>query len=80
MKNENNPFLLKGYVSKELFCNRQKEVEQLFINIQNGIDTTLISARRMGKTGLIFRFFDHLREHGSIKSIYVDIFFIPESE
>ena len=74
MKNENNPFLLKGYVSKELFCNRQKEVEQLFINIQNGIDTTLISARRMGKTGLIFRFFDHLREHGSIKSIYVDIF------
>lgn len=74
MKNENNPFLLKGYVSKELFCNRQKEVEQLFANIQNGIDTTLISARRMGKTGLIFRFFDHLSEHGTIKSIYVDIF------
>ena len=74
MKDENNPFLLKGYVSKELFCNRQKEVEQLFANIQNGIDTTLISARRMGKTGLIFRFFDHLREHSTIKSIYVDIF------
>ena len=74
MKDENNPFLLKGYVSKELFCNRQKEVEQLFANIQNGIDTTLISARRMGKTGLIFRFFDHLSEHGTIKSIYVDIF------
>ena len=74
MKDENNPFLLKGYVSKELFCNRQKEVEQLFANIQNGIDTTLISARRMGKTGLIFRFFDHLREHCTIKSIYVDIF------
>jgi hypothetical protein len=74
MKKKNNPFLLKGYVSKELFCDRETEVEQLFRNIQNGIDTTLISPRRMGKTGLIFRFFDHLRENGNIKSIYVDIF------
>jgi hypothetical protein len=74
MKKKNNPFLLKGYVSKELFCDRETEVEQLFRNIQNGIDTTLISPRRMGKTGLIFRFFDHLRENGEIKSIYVDIF------
>lgn len=74
MKKKNNPFLLKGYVSRELFCDRQKEVDQLFANIQNGIDTTLISPRRMGKTGLIFRFFDHLREQGDVKSIYVDIF------
>ncbi|MDP2887671.1 MAG: ATP-binding protein [Bacteroidota bacterium] len=74
MKKKNNPFLLKGYVSKELFCDRKKEVDQLFANVQNGIDTTLISARRLGKTGLIFRFFDHLREQGDVKSIYVDIF------
>ena len=74
MKKKNNPFLLKGYVSKELFCDRGKEVEELFTNVTNGIDTTLVSARRMGKTGLLFRFFDHLNEHGNIKSIYVDIF------
>lgn len=74
MKKKNNPFLLKGYVTKDLFCDRQKEVDQLFANIQNGIDTTLISPRRMGKTGLIFRFFDHLHEQGDVKSIYVDIF------
>jgi len=74
MEKIKNPFLIKGYISKELFCNRQKEVEQLFSNLQNGIDTTLISARKMGKTGLIFRFFDHLREQGDFKSIYVDIF------
>ncbi len=74
MKTRNNPFLLKGYVSKEFFCDRQKEVDQLFANVRNGIDTTLISPRRMGKTGLIYRFFDFLRENGDIKSIYVDIF------
>jgi len=74
MKKKNNPFLLKGYISKEFFCDRNKEVEQLFSNVQNGIDTTLISPRRMGKTGLIFRFFDHLHENSDIKPIYVDIF------
>lgn len=74
MKKINNPFLLKGYISKDLFCDREKELEQLLNNIQNGIDTTLISPRRMGKTGLIFRFFDHLRETDEIKSIYVDVF------
>ncbi len=74
MKKKSNPFLLKGYASKELFCDRQNDVDQLFANIQNGIDTTLISARRMGKTGLVFRFIDHLHEHGQIKAIYVDIF------
>lgn len=74
MKKKNNPFLLKGYVSKVLFCNRQKEVDLLYANVQNGIDTTLISPRRMGKTGLIFRFFEHLRDQEDVKSIYVDIF------
>ncbi len=74
MKKINNPFLLKGYISKNLFCNREKELEQLLQNVQNGIDTTLISPRRMGKTGLIFHFFDHLSEKGDIKPIYIDIF------
>ena len=74
MKKVNNPFLIKGYLSKDLFCDRENELEQLLNNIENGIDTTLISPRRMGKTGLIFRFFDHLRETGEIKPIYVDIF------
>ncbi len=74
MKNNKNPFLLKGYISKDLFCDREKEQEQLLQNVQNGIDTTLISPRRMGKTGLIFRFFDYLSEKGNIEPIYVDIF------
>ncbi len=74
MRKSSNPFLLKGYISAELFCDRKREIEVLFANVQNGIDTTLISARRMGKTGLIFRFFDQLTEQGEKKPIYVDIF------
>ncbi|MDR0560043.1 MAG: AAA family ATPase, partial [Prevotellaceae bacterium] len=74
MKEQNNPFLIKGYKSAELFCDRENEIEKLYQHAQNGIDTTLISPRRMGKTGLIFRFFDFLKNDKSFKSVYVDIY------
>jgi len=32
-----NPFLLKGYKSKELFCDRETELKRLCENIENGI-------------------------------------------
>jgi hypothetical protein len=69
-----NPFLIKGYISEELFCDRQKETLDLYGNVQNGIDTTLISPRRMGKTGLILHFFDFLSRQTGIEAIYVDIY------
>ncbi len=74
MKVDNNPFLIKGYVSKDLFCDREKEIRDLYNSVVNGIDTTLISPRRMGKTGLIFRFFDFLNEEKKFQSVYVDIY------
>lgn len=69
-----NPFLVKGYVSKEFFCDREAEIQELHRNILNGIDTTLISPRRMGKTGLIYRFFDYLKDQKNVEAIYVDIY------
>jgi AAA+ ATPase superfamily predicted ATPase len=74
MKEKYNPFLIKGYHSAELFCDRERELETLYKNALNGIDTTLISPRRMGKTGLIFRFFDYLKADKNFKSVYVDIY------
>lgn len=72
-----NPFPLKGYVSKDLFCDREEELNQLLNNQRNGVDTTLISPRRMGKTGLIHRLFDHINQENKNKRpilIFVDIF------
>ena len=74
MKNS-NPFLLKGYKSKELFCDREKELKRLCENIENGVDTTLVSPRRMGKTGLILHLFEHYKENKNIECLYVDINF-----
>jgi len=72
MKKNVNPFIIKGYVSKEYFCDRGAALEILHRNVKNGGNTTLISPRKMGKSGLIFRFFDDLEPE--IHAIYVDIY------
>lgn len=70
-----NPFIIKSYESKELFCDREEELSLMMRNCANHTDMTLISQRRMGKTGLILRLFDELKDVSpEIHSIYVDIF------
>ena len=70
-----NPFIIKAYESKDLFCDRETELQSLLCNCTNHADTTLISQRRMGKTGLILRLFDELSDtHPEIHTIYADIF------
>ena len=48
---KDNPFIIKGYKSKKFFCDRIAETQALLSNIANGVDTTLISPRKYGKTG-----------------------------
>jgi hypothetical protein len=73
MKNDVNPFLTVGYISKHFFCDREYEIELLKKNIKNGVNTTLISARRLGKSALIQRLFEDLEEENYV-CIYVDIY------
>ena len=77
-KNErkpDNPFIYKGYVSPEYFCDRTEETEEMIANMRNGRNTTLISPRRIGKTGLIQNTFYHLRKADKDAiCIYIDIF------
>ncbi len=70
-----NPFIIKSYESKELFCDREEELQLMLRNCVNQSDMTLISQRRMGKTGLILRLFDELKTtRTDIHTIYLDIF------
>jgi hypothetical protein len=73
MNNNVNPFLTMGYISKYYFCDRAYELELLKKNIKNGVNTTLISARRLGKSALIQRVFEDLEEE-NYACIYVDIY------
>ncbi len=76
MKNEiENPFLDQGYAGPKYFCDREKETANIISALENGRNLTLMSPRRMGKTGLIKNAFHKLREQqpGAI-TLYMDIF------
>jgi len=73
MKNELNPFLTENYVSKEYFCDREKEVKTIKQKLENGNNLTLISNRRLGKTALIYRVFEEFYQQNGV-GIFVDIF------
>ena len=69
-----NPFFITGIIPEPYFCDREKETQQLVRIIENKAHILLTSARRMGKTQLIY----HVYEQPAIKTVfhtfYVDIF------
>lgn len=70
-----NPFVIKAYESKDLFCDREEELQMMLRNCLNQTNMTLISRRRLGKTGLVFRLFDEIKaSYPNIQTVYVDIF------
>ncbi len=69
-----NPFILEPYKNKELFCDRKAETEQIIDYLNNGRNITLISPRRLGKTGLIYRIFEEIGERQKdTDTFYLDI-------
>ena len=72
MKRLSNPFVIGKYVDKDYFCDREKESELLVHHIVNGRHVTLMSERRMGKTGLIEHVFtNHFNEY---ETFLIDIY------
>ena len=74
MSELNNPFLLHGYVDPIYFCDRTQETKDLISALKNGRNVTLMSPRRMGKTGLIFNVFHQLQAEQDVACFYIDIF------
>lgn len=66
-----NPFPTTAYIGPEYFCDRKEESDVLKSNILNGLSTTVIAIRRMGKTGLIHHVFASLPK--SYLIVYLDI-------
>lgn len=66
-----NPFPTTKYIGSSYFCDRIAESDQLIQNISGQHSTTLVSIRRMGKTGLINHVFSKLSK--SHITIYLDI-------
>lgn len=72
--NKINPFPTTGYIGKEYFCDRETELTTLKNLVENGVNTTLISPRRLGKSALIHRLFEELETAKSFYCIYTDIY------
>lgn len=68
-----NPFSTTSYLGKEYFCNRVEETHNLAEALRNRRNVTLISPRRVGKTGLIQHLFYSL-DTNEAHCIYVDLF------
>ena len=70
-----NPFIYKGYEGPNYFCDREIETENIVRALQNGRNITLLSSRKIGKTGLIKHVFNCINnQNKNAICIYLDIF------
>ena len=70
-----NPFIYDGYEGPDYFCDRIEETENVIEHLNNGRNITLVSPRKIGKTGLICHTFDQIkRTNKDAICIYTDIF------
>ena len=69
-----NPFIVGRYVGDEYFCDRVEETAFLEKQVTNGRDVTIISPRRMGKSGLIKHFFNKDSIKENYETLFVDIY------
>ena len=63
MTETQNPFITKGYISPEYFCNREKESKEILSAIKNRRDLIIYGKRKMGKTALIQHIFHQLNKN-----------------
>ncbi len=77
----NSPFIFGTTVSEASFTNREKEVSKLSNNLCQGINTTIISPRRWGKSSLVEKVMKEINEHEKeIKTVIIDLFTIGSEE
>ena len=69
----NKPFVFGVATSGDNFTDRVKETERLVSNFRHGVNTILISPRRIGKTSLVQKVCNIVRSE-ELRIVYLDIF------
>ncbi len=67
------PFIYGMSVDGDNFTDRELETQRLKLNFENGINSIIISPRRMGKTSLVKRVAEQITDP-QFKVIYMDIY------
>jgi len=72
---KDSPFIYGTTVSARSFTNREAEVTKLRSNLLNGINTTIISPRRWGKSSLVEKVIaDINKKEKRTKTVVIDLF------
>lgn len=72
-KNISNPFVYGKAVEGDNFTDREFETSRLRLNFENGVNSILISPRRMGKTSLVKKAISQMTSP-DIKIVFMDIY------
>ncbi len=76
-----SPFIYGTTVIDEAFINRKDEIKKLSANLTGGINTTLISPRRWGKSSLVEKTIDGMaKDNKDIRVAMIDLFTTGSSE
>ena len=74
-----NPFYFRVLPTNAPFCNRKKELDELFSHAKNRANVVVFSPRRYGKTSLVKRIQEKLKDQ-KFATIYVDLFGVDSVE
>ena len=78
---KDSPFIYGTTVSTHAFTNREAESAKLQSNLLNGINTTIISPRRWGKSSLVEKVISNIhRKEKKTKTVIIDLFAISSEE
>lgn len=69
----NKPFIYGMSVEGSHFTDRELETQRLKLNFEHGVNSILISPRRMGKTSLVKKVMSQI-DDTAIKVVYMDIY------
>src|ERR1043165_4580888 len=80
-KMKDSPFIYGTTVSVQSFTNREKETEKLRSNLLYGINTTIISPRRWGKSSLVEKVIHDInKKEKKVKTVIIDLFSVNSEE
>lgn len=78
---KDSPFIYGSTVSAHAFTNREDEMKKLNSNLLNGINTTIISPRRWGKSSLVEKVTtDITKKQKNVKVVLIDLFSVSSEE
>ena len=74
------PFVYGIAAESAYFTDREKETKRLLLNFENGINTIVISPRRWGKTSLVNKVAELMKDNQQVRVVRMDAFSVRTPE